>query len=104
MRSQALETRVENLEKRVTMLEELPARIDRIESQIVQLRTEMRDGFSAMRDEIRTTNEHTVRTLTEAIEVARRETRVLFEEALARIAVLDEARGNGNGPRKPRKK
>lgn len=125
MRSQPLESRVETLERRVTMLEELPARIERVESQIVHLRSEMRDEFSAvrqemrdefsavrqemrdlgssLRDEIRATNEQTVVRLTEAIDAARREARILFEEVVSRIATLNEERGGRGRRRKPPK-
>lgn len=114
MRSQPLESRVETLERRVTMLEELPARIERVESQIVHLRSEMRDEFSAvrqemrdlgssLRDEIRATNEQTVARLTEAIDAARREARILFEEVVSRIATLNEERGGRGRRRKPPK-
>lgn len=75
MAVQVLEKRVDDLENRVTRLEELPIRMDRLESQILQLRAEMVAGFSAVR---------------EAIDEARRETRVLFEEVVSRISVLGE--------------
>lgn len=120
MARQTLESRVESLERRVTTLEQLPARMDGLELQIVQLRAEMRDEFSAtrgemvagndetrrsLRDEIRAGDEETrrvlrdeirdahvmvVTTLMEQIDGARRETRVLFEETLSRIAAIQE--------------
>ena len=52
----------------MTVLEQLPARMDRFESQMEHLRTEMRDEFSA----------------------ARREMRVLHEDAIGRIALVVE--------------
>ena len=126
MSPQTVEHRVLKLEQRMTRLEELPSRMERLESQIVQLRTEMRDEFSAVRQEmrdefsavrqetadlgstlheaIRATNEQTVTRLTEAVEAGRRETRVLFEELVSRIATLNEARGIRNRSAKPRKK
>ena len=104
-----LEKRVEALETRVTKLEQLPARMDRLEFQIVQLRAEMRDEFSAtraefreemragdqeviatLRGEIREAGTMIVTTLMEQIEQSRRETRVLFEESLARLATIHE--------------
>lgn len=82
----------------------------------MQLRAEMRDEFSAirremaagdedtrrsLREEIRAGDEETrrvlreeirmtVTTVTERIDDARRETRVLFEEALSRMAAIQE--------------
>ena len=79
MAPQSLETRVESLEERVTRLEELPGRMDRLELQIVQFRTEVRDEFSAVRTEIRSGDEET-----------RRYMRVLFEEYIGRMKVVDE--------------
>ena len=67
----------------MTRLEELPGRMDRLESQIVQFRTEVRDEFSAVRQEIRSGDEET-----------RRYMRVLFEEYVGRLRVIDE----GSGP------
>ena len=123
MPRQSVENRLERLEQRVTAIEELPARMDRLESQIVQLRAEMRDGFSAirqeiqagdegvqgsLRDEIRAGDEETrrvlreeirtghvmiVTTLTELVEDSRRQTHVLFEELVSRIATLQGQSG-----------
>ena len=76
----------------MTQLEELPGRMDRLESQIVQLRTEMRDEFSAVRQEIRDGDEET-----------RRYMRVLFEEYVGRMKVIGES-GQTKRPRRPRKK
>ena len=69
------------LEQRVTRLEEVPARMDRLESQILQLRTEMHDEFSAVRLEIRSGDEET-----------RRYMRILFEEYVGRMRVIDEGK------------
>ncbi len=120
MPRQSVENRLERLERRMTGIEQLPARMDRLESQIVQLRAEMHDEFSAIRQEIQTGDEAVLRSLreeiragdeetrrvlreefqsgnvmivtalTEQIEDARRENRVLFEETLARIANIQE--------------
>ena len=97
----SVENRLERLERRVTEIEQLPARMDRLESQIVQLRTEMRDEFSAVRGEIRTGDVMIVTTLTEQIEESRRHTRVLFEEAVSRIANL-QGRSGSTRPKKER--
>ena len=59
----------------MTAIEHLPARMDRLESQFVELRAEV----------------HQMHTeLVERVEGARRETRVLFEETLSRIATIQE--------------
>jgi hypothetical protein len=84
MNGKTMDERVTDLEKLAESLAPLPARmeavegrlvdVDRrigtVESQIVQLRTEMRIGFST----------------------ARRETRVLHEEVIRRIALIGEGR------------
>jgi predicted nuclease with TOPRIM domain len=44
--------RIRILEQRVAGLESLPGRVTAVERQIVQLREEMRDGFSAIRQEM----------------------------------------------------
>ena len=65
----------------MTRLEEVPAHIDRLESQIVQLRTEMHDEFSAVRQDIRSGDEET-----------RRYMRILFEEYVGGMRVIDEGK------------
>ena len=104
MPRQSVENRLERLDRRVTEIEQLPARMDRLESQIVQLRIEMRDEFSAVRGEIRTGDVMIVTTLTEQltaqIEESRHHTRVLFEEAVSRIASLQ----GQSGSTRPKKK
>jgi predicted transcriptional regulator len=100
MPRQSVENKLERLERRVTEIEQLPARMDRLESQIAQLRTEMRDEFSAVRGEIRIGDVMIVTTLTEQIEESRRHTRVLFEEAVSRIASLQ----GQSGSTRPKKK
>ena len=87
---QTLENRVESVEQRVTALEQLPGRMDGLESQILQLRAEMRAEFSATRGETQAGDEETRRTLSEKIDDARRETRVLHEDAIGRIAIIGE--------------
>ena len=81
MPAQTLESRVDRLERRVNRLEQLPDRMTALESQIVQLRTEMGGEFSAMRQEIHVGDEET-RTLM----------RVLHEDVINRIALLQESR------------
>lgn len=74
----------------MTALEELPGRMDRLELQIVQLRGEMRDEFSATRAETRAGDENVMATVYAWIHDARREARVLHQDAIARIALIGE--------------
>jgi hypothetical protein len=67
MPPQTLERRVERLERRVTILEQLPARVDGLAVQISQLREEMRAEFSAVRNEIVVGDERVITTLREEI-------------------------------------
>lgn len=69
------------LERRVEVLEQLPERVTALESQIVQLRDEMRSEFSVTRAEAHAGDEET-----------RRYMRVLHEDVITRIAVLQEGR------------
>lgn len=110
MPRQSVESRVETLDTRVTMLEELPARMDRLESQIVQLRAENAAEHSAIRQDIQTFGAE-LRTEMQELgtdiraemrglradmqrlnEEQKRHTSVLFEEALSRIAAMNEGR------------
>jgi hypothetical protein len=70
----------------VSELERLPARIDDLTSQVVQLRTEMHAEFSAVRAEI-------------AERATAVEMRVLHEDVISRLALLQEGR-----PVRPRRK
>ena len=62
----------------------LPARMDALESQIVQLRGEMRDGFSAIREQLARHDQR--------FDETNRQMRVLHEEVLHRISLLQEGR------------
>ena len=90
MPSESVERKVEMLEERVNAIEQLPARIDGLESQILQLREEMRVEFFAVRREMVAGDERVMNGLSARIEDARRETRVLHENAIGRIAVIGE--------------
>ena len=114
MPRQSIESRVETLETRVAMLEELPARMDRLESQIVQLRAENAAEHSATRQEMQALGKElhgetqalgtqfgedlkTLRAdLVTAMEMLHErqgiEARALFEEAIGRIAAMNEGR------------
>ncbi len=125
---QPIEIRVQLLEERVTSLEELPPRMAGLELQIVQLRTEMHAEFSAVRGEIRLVDVrlgsveaglreeirslgtglreeiHSVETgLRLAIDEAQVQTRVLFEDFVARLAVVDEGKNVPPRKRKPKR-
>jgi len=68
------------------------------------LREEIRAGDEetrrSLREEIRAGDEETRREMRELFDQARRENRLLFEEAVSRIALLQ----NGRRPTRPRKK
>jgi len=106
-----LTNRVEVLEQKVERLEKLPERMDSLELQFVQFREEVRVEFSAMRGEfstiraeIRAGDEQTRVDLRAEIRAGDEETRtymrVLHEEVLSRIALLDEHR-NGSARFRP---
>ena len=56
--------------------------MDRLESQIMQLRVEMRDGFSAIRQEIQTGDEGSLRSVREEIRTGDEETRRVLREEI----------------------
>jgi predicted nucleic acid-binding Zn-ribbon protein len=128
MEQRTLEERVENLEKMMATLEDLPGqiksvegrlgeiegrlgsvegRLTSVESQIVQLGSRMDDGFSALRDEIRTGDERTrtelrselqrdslklAEMIDERFAETNREMRVLHEKLVKDIRSLGEGR------------
>ncbi len=114
---QPIEIRVQMLEERVTSLEELPPRMAGLELQIVQLRTEMHAEFSAVRGEIRSVDvrlgsvegglREEIRSvatgLRQAIGEAQVQTRVLFEDFAARLAVVDEGKNVTSRRRRPKR-
>ncbi len=92
MPPQPLEFRVERLAQRMTELEQLPGRIDDLTSQISQLRTKMDAEFSAVRAEI-------------AERATGVEMRVLHEDVINRLALLQEGQAPRSKPKpRPRKK
>jgi len=80
-RVERLEEAVENLQRLPEQVDSLAVRLDRMEVQIVQLRDEMHSEFSAVRAEMRAGDEETRRLM-----------RVLHEDVIARIALLDNGR------------
>jgi hypothetical protein len=79
-----LNRRVQILEEKVERLEQLPARIDSIELQILHLRDEVRIEFSEIREEMR-------EGLDGVRDGLRDEMRELHSEAIARIALTEQA-------------
>jgi hypothetical protein len=101
MNRRSLADRVEKLEKTVDDLREVAtqvgavaARIEEFDVQFVHLRGELRVEFSAMREEIQRGDEETRRFVREEIqrgdEEMRRFMRVLYEDLVARIAILGD--------------
>jgi ABC-type methionine transport system ATPase subunit len=88
------------LEHQMQAMRDLPERVAKLESQVLQLRQEMRDEFSATRNEFRAELNGAVSAvkdqLHEEIRAASERTetlmRVLHQEALARIATIGEGR------------
>jgi len=72
------------LESQMQELRDLPGRVTNLGLQFAQLRQEMRDGFSAMRSEMK--------EMREGFAELGRQMRVLHEEALSRIATMAEGR------------
>jgi uncharacterized alpha-E superfamily protein len=107
MPERSLQERIESLEHNVEAIETLSARVTAVELQIVQLRDEMRHEFTATREEIRAGDER-VRTdlraeinslraeMRDGDQETRRYMRVLHEEVIARIALIQE--GGSRGP------
>jgi hypothetical protein len=106
MATQTLGSRVDSLEERVTRLEELPARVDALALDVSQLRDEMRMEFSAVRDEIRTGDGETRRVLRDEIRAGdarvMEQARVLHEDVVGRLMLIQEGRGSKRLRRKSR--
>jgi hypothetical protein len=79
MPAETLVNRVAILEHKMLSLEGLPDRVASLEGQISQFRAEVRVEFSAVREEMRAGDAET-----------RRHMRVLHEQVIARIGLLDE--------------
>ena len=86
MPPQPLARRVEILEEKVDALGQLPARVTRVETELAALRTELRAEFAAVRVEIHDGEEET-----------RRQMRILHEDVISRIALLQEGIDRSNG-------
>ena len=100
-----LANKVDILERRMDTLEQLPARFDRIEAQLLQFREEVREEFSAMRgglrEEVREELSAMRGGLREEIRAGddetRRQMRVLHEEVIGRLTLIQEGRVGRKG-------
>jgi len=99
--------RIEILEERVNSLSELPDRVSAVERQVVALcgevtsfRAEVRNEFAAMRAELRA-------EMHAGDEETRRYMRVLHEDLISRIALLqgsvERSNGRSDGAAHPRR-
>ena len=70
----------------MTALEKLPERIDALTLEISQFRNEVRDEFSAVREDLR-------QEIRSGDQETRRFMRVLFEDYIDRLRVIDEGKG-----------
>ena len=113
MSPQTIENRVENLEQRVTVLEEVPARIDALTLQVSQLREEMHAEFSAIRAEFKSDLRHEISALRDEFKAelrseiadAKNQSRILYEDVIARLALIQEGlNGRGRSRRAPKKR
>lgn len=80
MQPQTIDSRVERLETRVTALEQLPARMDAFELRLSQFQDEVRVEFSATRSGLR----QEIRELSAQM-------RMLHEDVLSRLALIQES-------------
>jgi hypothetical protein len=101
MPERTMTERLENLEKKMELLERLPERVSAVELQILHIRSEMHGQFSAVRSEMHEQFSAVRGEMHEQfsavrdelhteIEETRRYMRVLHEEVLSRIAVIQE--------------
>jgi Skp family chaperone for outer membrane proteins len=77
--------------------EETQAGFARAERETAKLREETQEGFAAARDDMLVGLAELGRQIHETAEEGKRHSRVLFEEALGRIATLGERRGESPG-------
>ena len=83
MPKSSLDQRVEIIEGIVEKLQKLPARMDTFELQFLQFREEVRVEFSATREQLQA-------EIRAGDEESRRYMRVLHEEVISRIALIQE--------------
>lgn len=99
MPAASLGRRVEVLEERVDALSQLPERVSAVEGQIVALRAEMRDAFVSVRVEARAEFAAVRAEMHAGDEETRRYMRVLHEDVISRITLLQEGLGRSKGKR-----
>ena len=88
MQPRSLEQRVAMLEQQMQQMKDLPERVERVESQILQLRTELKDGFSAIRGEMRELREDLREDIRIGVEESQNLTKGLHAEATKDAAAL----------------
>ena len=110
MPARSLTERIEILEQKVGNLESLPDGVAAVESQILQLRSELKVEFSAIRqhldhhderfnqvdrrfDQVDQRFDQLENHIREGDEETRHQMRILHEEVINRIALLQEHRG-----------
>lgn len=84
-----LEQRVAVLEEQMRTLKDLPEHVGAVESQILQLRTEMKDGFSAVRGEMRELRDELREDIRIGVEESENLTKGLHAEAMRAISSVD---------------
>jgi uncharacterized membrane protein YccC len=97
---QTLNSRMEVLEQQMEALSTLPDRVTSLESQILQFRVETRAEFAAVREEMQQRFDTLRDEVHSGDEETRRHMRLLHEEVMTRIALLDE-RWNGGLKKTP---
>ncbi len=103
----SLDRRIAALEEIVNALNELPARVGAVETQLVEMRRDIaafRSEFASMKDELRI-------EIRAGDDETRRHMRVLHEEVISRIALLQEGMGRDHArnarsrsPRSPKRR
>ena len=91
MAARSLDERVEILEPIMGELQLLPVRMDALESQILQLRGEVGDGFSVIHERL-AEHKQQFQSIDKRFDETNRHMRVLHEEVLRRISLLQEGR------------
>jgi hypothetical protein len=99
MQPQTLDQRVERLERRVTTLEELPAHVDALGAQISQLRDEMQAAFSARDIRLDERFQQLRYIIENGNEEIMARARALYEDMVAKLALLQEGRSSRRRPR-----
>jgi len=102
--AQPIEREVERLKERVTRLEELPARVEDLTGQILQLRGEMGSEFSAMRAQMASLTMRVDAMPGEITREVMTQMRVLHEDVIDRLKIIQEGPPRGREPGGRRKR